>query len=1140
MLQNKNLCVQGLDKKRKSDPGAGSSSGNSNILVRYKAQLDDVQVEEINTPILPASSCDKREEEENQSSSESVSSCSSPKNVQNDGVEQNRDSSPIKYFHSRFKRSKTVDSGSPISSIPDQPVVGSDNRNYFSDWKGRFTKKVHELRESKVGRDSSFSDKDPEFLSPEPSPTAKSFDDPTYLSCGDTNNTDDIKSETENLTKAKRLEKLSLYLDSKLISQDGSKSPAPANTNETNEKRTEKELDKSSNEEKKSLGKKSSAPTKSNPSIRSYFKNRKRSYLIKGVVDAEKVEEAEEATVHYKMNQPEVSRQIPKEKPLSRRKISIEAFMLAVNWWKVFFGAVFFFFIHYNTPGYVSAFFAGFILSIELKNVIQMLQKMCGFQPMNCSDDMLFYTAFLNEEGVPVLSDSAIFNSLPEKIVHQDWMNELMDGDYSSECFQLSRTETVYVHLDGPILFISTPRFKIPKRAVWNEPQYKMLFNEKRMYVITDCCVDLVPEGLIRKRKWSRRFPIRIKLLPHSFIGACVRGKGQSTISDDATWVPAANYVSRSASDFSLNLSRVNSESTMNESQSKNAKGASHSADSENFRYKNRDGSIVMQEQPVQNKSFSRSPPSVRKQDNLKGAKMKSTSVDNIHRKVDEFFVGSESELPPASSSAQLDDDDEEFFDIEKTDEEEMGKESRNQLSYRGKKHIISSDEETLLLKRLCGFKEGQVESSSSPNQLEGHLMDEDDDIPSSQKKMSEEIQYLYLFCRTNRQKEAWFRYLSAATKFKISHGETKIEEREGLKVASNSLDGSEVPLPVRKSKYLSYMYNLQQNIVPKAPNDISIVNEDDCSPDVEIQLMWLNAIIGRVTHEFSKNSLICSLIKNKIQQKLRLVSLPRFMDALNVSNLEIEDVYPVIKRASRPTLDDRGIWVDLDVVYSGSSKLAIDTKLNLLKLKKVDAKTPISTSLTNLISPQVPLLPDDLPESLPRSAAFHSDVESESSGNSSDEDKLLEMALDAELENELGSGSNPSSKPRAQKKTGQKVLQFVDKFTSTKIFESFIENKYVKRVVENVSNTDLSLMVELKWLCGTLVINIPPPPADRIWIGFRNNPKMVLSCYPRFGETEVSYMEVSKWIRKLLIREMEKNLVLPNMEDILLPSELF
>lgn len=72
-----------------------------------------------------------------------------------------------------------------------------------------------------------------------------------------------------------------------------------------------------------------------------------------------------------------------------------------------------------NFFSFQSAFFAGFILSIELKNVIQMLQKMCGFQPMNCSDDMLFYTAFLNEEGVPVLSDSAIFNSLPEKIVHQ-------------------------------------------------------------------------------------------------------------------------------------------------------------------------------------------------------------------------------------------------------------------------------------------------------------------------------------------------------------------------------------------------------------------------------------------------------------------------------------------------------------------------------------------------------------------------------------------------------------------------------------------------------------------------------------------------------------------------------------------------
>jgi len=35
---------------------------------------------------------------------------------------------------------------------------------------------------------------------------------------------------------------------------------------------------------------------------------------------------------------------------------------------------------------------------------------------------------------------------------------------------------------------------------------------------------------------------------------------------------------------------------------------------------------------------------------------------------------------------------------------------------------------------------------------------------------------------------------------------------------------------------------------------------------------------------------------------------------------------------------------------------------------------------------------------------------------------------------------------------------------------------------MEGVSNTRLMLTVEVKGLVGKLVLNIPPPPSDRLW----------------------------------------------------------
>lgn len=65
----------------------------------------------------------------------------------------------------------------------------------------------------------------------------------------------------------------------------------------------------------------------------------------------------------------------------------------------------------------------------------------------------------------------------------------------------------------------------------------------------------------------------------------------------------------------------------------------------------------------------------------------------------------------------------------------------------------------------------------------------------------------------------------------------------------------------------------------------------------------------------------------------------------------------------------------------------------------------------------------------------------------------------------------------------GKKLLRFVDKISQSKYFQQATEYKWLKKAMEEVSNTQLVLNVELCSITGTLAVNIPPPPSDRLWL---------------------------------------------------------
>lgn len=71
-------------------------------------------------------------------------------------------------------------------------------------------------------------------------------------------------------------------------------------------------------------------------------------------------------------------------------------------------------------------------------------------------------------------------------------------------------------------------------------------------------------------------------------------------------------------------------------------------------------------------------------------------------------------------------------------------------------------------------------------------------------------------------------------------------------------------------------------------------------------------------------------------------------------------------------------------------------------------------------------------------------------------------------------------------KPIGKRLLRLVDKISQSRYFQQATDYKYIRRAIEEVSNTRLELNVEVKSLSGVLAINVPPPPTDRIWLVVR------------------------------------------------------
>lgn len=276
--------------------------------------------------------------------------------------------------------------------------------------------------------------------------------------------------------------------------------------------------------------------------------------------------------------------------------------------------------------------------------------------------------------------------------------------------------------------------------------------------------------------------------------------------------------------------------------------------------------------------------------------------------------------------------------------------------------------------------------------------------------------------------------------------------------------------------------------------------------------IVWTNVLLGRILYGCVNDPSILKGIQDFLEKKLTAIRLPSFMEDVHVAEIFLGETPPIIHRISQPLMDERGIWIDADVTYEGLMHMTITTKMNLLRLKKQEQRDSGECTVT-------------LPTQLAMKVLCDSDAES-SGASSSESESSIQTNPESSVESQ--SFYSPPGNSR-------KILRIVDRITASNLFQSATEISYIQRAMENMS-TNIKLRVELKGLVARVIINIPPPPSDRLWIGFRGPPRLWLTAKPAVGDHSFDWSLVTNVIENKLCDEVYKYLVYPNMVDIILP----
>ncbi|GAB1607864.1 testis-expressed protein 2-like isoform X1 [Argonauta hians] len=638
---------------------------------------------------------------------------------------------------------------------------------------------------------------------------------------------------------------------------------------------------------------------------------------------------------------------------------------------------------------------------------------------------------------------------LEDTIIYKGWMNELFY--YDSDNYHINKTNSVYVRLEGVTLRLSTPKTNVPKRAMFDENLSNPTFISQRHYNLNNCRVFLLPAGLVKKRLWSKKYPICVDLSTNSAQKSAGGNSGGS--------------------------------SGQKKSSSKDSSVCPSPSTELGFE-------IISEEacNPTILYLFART--GREKEEWFKRFQAASLGAPLGNHILDIRNALKAAAATTAASTAAA-----------------TATETGSSISSSNHKR---SDSDTNIVGADGFHRHRRHNSSDSVNSSSSGTTTPVDSTFDHLSPDSAGHHHHHPNHHHHHQQQQQQQHTNIK-KFSQYMAQLMPATFDDAKSNSNSSGGSSGGSSVRSRRESQ---SVSASSTPSSPTGREVHSPDLPSTILDFsepQLLWINALIGRCLWDFLQDKSWTEKVIEKLQKKLSKIHVPYFIEELKITDIDLGTSIPILQKSSKPYLDERGFWVNFQTMYTGGFKMTISTKVNLMKLKKNSLeKSPVATS---------------------RRSAVTDSNEEDSAESSTDEEPD-----DNGLDDSSSSGGAVPPSGAGGSGTSRKILRYIDMITQSKYFQQATEYKYIKKAMEGVSNTPLVLTVEVHSLNGVLTINVPPPPTDRLWYGFRDNPQLTLVAKPKVGEREVTVTHVTEWIEKKLTIEFQRLLVLPNMDDLPVP----
>ena len=682
------------------------------------------------------------------------------------------------------------------------------------------------------------------------------------------------------------------------------------------------------------------------------------------------------------------------------------------------------------------------------------------------------------------------------------WMNmwPAKNGAYDPLTYDVRRTVSVRLMIHGPWIEFKFPRRNLPLRRMYGDPEPAgvAFLEHKEVVDLTNCSIELIPENLPTKRVWSKKYPIRIRTNVRK-LGA----DGRSSAVGAGTGGAAAAGAGGGGGDAKNVVVKPNSGeerrsgqgvSDPAEASQEDPPAASSSSKESSPKKLLPDGPVDIEMKPMNS--------SVRMRD-LVAAAAADVSDDDDDAD-DESGDSTEEEEIVVDKEKEVEEKEEEEKDPEvqfKMDPEQPPKEGEDLPGSNegAKSETVIADKDA----------EGEKDKAAGEDEADqGHH--QKDDAPF--EILGVETKTFFLFARTSREKEEWFNRLTVGCHF-MRDWNLQNPAPSNSSSSRDAKDGSPTH-KVREQRFRIFMENYFQARHSEGAQRVHQMTRDDDSKRqvAREQVAFLNIVGARLWHDLHGSRAFVDLLREKITRKLLKVKIAQYFNDVSVPALDLGQRLPQVLSASLPWQDEMGLWVDLEVEYSGVCQATVHTRG--IRLPGKDEPDREAQELADR-----------------RQAAT---VDSEEEDSAEEDDEMPDSA-----ENTDPSDLNPSGAPGDAQVHGSGFrVRMLEGLLRSDFVAKVAESEWVKK---NITGKDITLQLQLHAVRGTLTVNLPPAPSDRVWYGFRRPPQLELALRPCFGgrglgKYESTFAAVMRQLEKRLKQEFMKVLVYPNMDDEVLP----